>query len=595
MVGKFTRLRVRRKVRARKKQVVGISLSANHQLDRHIFRRWHNLKYAARFAFTWMGLIAILIVALSFQLKALGRYYLVPTPVPGGIYTEGMVGSFNNANPVYAVSDVDTSISKLVFSSLLTYDKNNNLSGDLAKSWTIDSRGLNYTVKLRDNIKWHDGVALTADDVVFTYQTIQNPDTKSPYLSSWTNIKVSKIDDKTIKFVLPNAYSPFLHSLTVGIIPKHILSKVSAVELRSDAFNNKRPIGSGPFEFKEVDIDSSNNSEVNAAVQLTAFKDYHLGRPKLDGITFTTFRDESALKVANEKHKIITASGLNTSDSELPGDHETYSFSLMSANMIFLKATSPTLESLNVRKALAYATDVPALTAKIGYPAVPVREPILKSQVGYNKELQQLTYDKKQAAALLDEAGWAVHGKEQYRSRNGKPLLLKLTYQNSADFSRIAQALQKQWAQVGVNLSIEVTPDNQVRQRILDSHDYDVLLYGINIGADPDVYAYWHSSQIDKKSLIHLNLSEYKSTVADSALEAGRSRQDDAVRAVKYKPFLAAWQKDVPAIGLYQPRYLYVYSHQHVYGINNKYINTPSDRFDNVHEWMIKTASESKS
>ena len=261
--------------------------------------------------------------------------------------------------------------------------------------------------------------------------------------------------------------------------------------------------------------------------------------------------------------------------------------------MIFLKTTSPNLDNLAVRKALANATDVAALTSKIGYPTITVREPILSCQIGYNPSYQQVPLDLKQANQLLSDAGW-IKGKDRFRVKNGKPLTLKLTYQNSPDFSRIAQELQKQWAKVGVNLSIEVTPDNQVSRKILDSHDYDVLLYGINIGADPDVYAYWHSSQIEKKTAIHLNLSEYKSPLADAALEAGRSRQDNVVRAAKYKAFLAAWQRDVPAIGLYQPRYLYVFSHQHIYGLNAKYLNTPSDRFDNVHKWMIKTARESK-
>jgi len=589
MVGRYTRLKVRHKVRTHQKRVVELGHNANRQLDRHIFRRWHNLRYGARFAIGWLLLVAILVGAVVIQIKSLGRYYLAPQPVAGGIYTEGIVGTFSNASPIYATSDIDTSVSKLVFSSLLTYDQNNRLVGSLAKSWQLDDKGTTYTVKLKDNLRWHDNQPLMADDIVFTYQTIQNPDAKSPYLPSYKDVKVTKIDNRTIQFILPVAYSPFLHSLTNGIIPQHILKNVPMAELRSHLFNNKTPIGSGPFKFSSVVTSSSQSSVNTATIQLASYTNYHLGKPKLDGITLRTYKDAEALKTANKQHKVITAAGLDISDQVVPTGHEAYSFNLMSANMLFLKTTSTNLGDASVRKALLLGTDTKALVKKLGYPVILAREPILKTQTGYNPALQQASFDKKQAIQLLNTSGWVISGKQHYRTKNGKALILRLTYQNNHDFSKIAQELQRQWADIGVNLTIEVTPDDQVGQRILDSHDYDVLLYGINIGADPDVYAYWHSSQINAKSPIHLNLSEYKSSAADLALESARSRQDVVLRAAKYKLFLEAWQKDVPAIGLYQPRYLYVISHQHIYGLDAKYINTPSDRFNNVQQWMIKT------
>jgi peptide/nickel transport system substrate-binding protein len=505
-----------------------------------------------------------------------------------------VVGHFNNANPIFAVNDVDTSISKLIFSSLITYDDNNQLVGNLAKSWSADERGISYTVKLKKNLFWQDGKNLTADDVVFTYQTIQNPDVKSPYFTSWSNIKITKVDSQTIKFVLPNAYSPFPHYLTGGIIPKHLLKDVPPAELRSHSFNNKEPVGSGPFKLTKVDVNNDEKADLSSTIQMVSNSKYHLGQVKLDGINIKTYRNNGALIEANSKHQVMTAAGLPLSDKQIISGHDSYSFNLMSANMIFLKTNSPVLASTNVRKALQVGTNSAKLISKIDYPVIPVKGPILNSQIGYNPDLMQPAFNKAQAVKLLEEAGWTLSGNAKYRSNNNKPLILKMTYQDSPDFSKIADELQKQWKELGVNLSIEITPDDQVNRRILDSHDYDVLLYGINIGADPDVYAYWHSSQIDKKLAIHLNLSEYKSAVADSGLEAGRSRQDPTIRATKYKPFIEAWKKDAPAIGLYQPRYLYVYSHQVLYGINAKYINTPSDRFNNVQDWMIKTARETK-
>lgn len=593
MVSRYTRLRVRRKIRTRKKQVVGISETANKQLDRHIFRRWHNLKTSWRFLLGWLGLLVLLSVAVAFQTRALGSFYLEANPIAGGEYTEGIVGGFSNANPIYATSAVDATVSRLVFSPLLTYDDNNQLVGDLAASWEADARAMTYTVTLKPNLQWHDGKPLTADDVVFTYKTIQNPDVKSPLLTSWRGVKIEKVNDKTVKFTLPNSYSPFLHSLTTGIVPAHVLKSVSPDQLRSSAFNTKSPIGSGPFKWKGVAVTQDSKTAKSEIIHLSKFDAYTRGKPKLDAITIRTYKTDDLLKQAVAAKEVITAAGLSMSDKEIATNYETTSFNLMTANMLFLKTTSPNLNDVKVRQALLKATDVPALDREVGYGVISVKEPLLKNQIGYNPAYSQIGFNKAEAAAQLEEAGWTLAPNEQYRKKDGQQLKLNLSYENSPEFSRIVNTLQKQWADVGVNLVVDVIQDSKESAKLVDSHEYDVFLYGINIGPDPDVYAYWHSSQIDKRTQIHLNLSEYKSNIADMALEAGRTRVDPKLRAAKYKPFLESWRNDAPAIGLYQPRYLYI-SNQQIYGLTPKTINAPSDRFNDVHLWMIDTERSQK-
>jgi len=125
-------------------------------------------------------------------------------------------------------------------------------------------------------------------------------------------------------------------------------------------------------------------------------------------------------------------------------------------------------------------------------------------------------------------------------------------------------------------------------QSTLATHSYDALLYGISIGADPDVYAYWDSAQADMRAQNRLNFSEYSSSkISDVALEAGRTRLDPALRIVKYRPFLQAWQADAPALGLYQPSYLYI-TRGPVYGLEEHYINNATDRYSNVQNWMVR-------
>jgi peptide/nickel transport system substrate-binding protein len=152
----------------------------------------------------------------------------------------------------------------------------------------------------------------------------------------------------------------------------------------------------------------------------------------------------------------------------------------------------------------------------------------------------------------------------------------------------VTRNLQKQWAAAGVRLTVRLLGSDDF-QSALTNHSYDAILNGISIGTDPDVFVYWDSSQADVRSSQRLNLSEYKNTTADTALEAGRTRLDPALRVIKYKPFLQAWQQDAPAVGLYQPRYLYL-TNGPVAGLTQRPINSPTDRFEDVQDWMIREA-----
>ena len=116
-------------------------------------------------------------------------------------------------------------------------------------------------------------------------------------------------------------------------------------------------------------------------------------------------------------------------------------------------------------------------------------------------------------------------------------------------------------------------------------------MYGISVGGDPDVYAYWHGSQGDIRSETRLNLSEYKSAVADKALEAGRTRTDATNRAIKYRAFLEAWQNDYPALALYQQQFLFITS-INLSGFNNDFMHTSPDRYADVNQWTIRKTAQ---
>jgi peptide/nickel transport system substrate-binding protein len=534
---------------------------------------------------TWIVFVLLLIAGVFLQIRGLGQHYLSAQPAPGGIYVEGILGSFTNANPLYANNSVDSSVSRLVFASLLKYDQNHKLVGDLADNYTVDARGVTYTVHLRPNLKWHDGQPLTADDVMFTYQSIQNPDSQSPFSSSWRGITVTAKDKQTVIFTLPNALSAFPYSLTTGIVPKHLLSGIPVAQLRSVNFNVTKPIGSGPFEWEAIEVKGQTPETREQQIAFVPFADYHGGKPKLSKFIIRSFHDEKNMIASFDNNELNGMAGLNEAPQGYSGNINIYEHNipLLSEVLVFLKNSNDILQDVKVRQALTRATNTGAVINALEHPVIPAKEPLLQSQVGFDKTLAQLNYDPAQAKSLLDTAGWVV-GPDGIRTKAGKKLTIKLYAQDDSEYTKVTKALQEEWRAVGVDVELFLQPDTDL-QTTVAFHNYDALVYGVSIGVDPDVLAYWHSSQADITSA-HLNLAEYKSANADKSLEAGRTRTDAAIRALKYRPFLEAWRNDAPAIALYQPRFLYITRGQ-IFNFKPISMVGGPDRYANVENWMI--------
>jgi peptide/nickel transport system substrate-binding protein len=579
----------------RRRGALEIGLQADQKIDNLLLRRFDRLVSVRRFVILWVGLFILLFFATFAQFRDLSRQYQSLQPVPGGLYSEGLVGSFTNANPLYASGAADVAVSRLVFSGLFKYNTQNQLTGDLAKSYKLDDTQRRYTVQLREKVMWHDGQPFTADDVVFTYQTIQNLAAQSALYSSWLDIKVSKQDPYTVNFDLPNALSAFPHAMTNGIIPKHLLKDLPPEQLRSAQFN-ARPVGTGPFVWRFVEVSGSVSSAVTDRQQritLAAFSDYWQGRPKLDGFNLLTFSDETRLIEAFKQKKINAISSLESvpDDLEADGSVQTYVTPLTSAVMAFFNNSRPILNSVNIRQALVSGVDTSKLTNLTTYPVKKVNQPFLQGQVGYNPNLAQLPYNPESANKLLDSEGW-LRGAAGQRSKGGQPLSFSLSSQDTEDYSATAKFLQEEWAKIGVKVTVNYYDSDELQGSIIGNHDYDILLYGISLGVDPDMFAYWDSSQASITSQGHLNLSEYKNSTADQALQAGRTRADPQIRVTKYDEFLKVWRTDAPALGLYQPNVLYI-SRGPVFGYERKALNSVADRFYNVDNWMVRQKRQS--
>lgn len=585
MIDRTTKLRWRRKVKQRQKQFEGISSQTEEHFDKHFFRRLGRLYEVRRFIATWVLLLIVLTGAVVVQTRALGDYFLKLVPVGGGIYSEGIIGSYTNANPIFASNDVDSSVSKLLFSGLLTYDDQNHLAPDLAESWSVDDTGKIYTIKLRRDIRWHDDRPFTAHDVAYTIRAIQNPDTRSPHFAAWQGIKTQVVSDYEVTLTLPNILASFPYALTIGMLPKHKLEGISFADLRGSLFNTVEPVGTGPFKWKGVEVVGDTATDREQRIALSANGAYYRGRPKIDEFIIRAFLNEATLISRFEQGRLNAVAGALS----LPlsgNDVQEYVIPLNGAVMAFLNTQAPLMQDAKVRRALTQATDQAAIIRQIGK-ATPVNGPLLPEHIGYDANLMQYGFALDQAGALLNEAGWTIEPVSGIRMKDGKKLELKLRTLNSAEYTIVANQLQKQWRAIGVELSVESLGQSDL-QTYIDERNYDAIVYGIIMGLDADQFAYWHSTQADVLSQRRLNFSDYKSSTVDSALEAGRTRIDPSLRAAKYTPFLQSWREEAPAIALYRPRFTYtVYGK--LYNFSDSGMNSPVDRLNNVHEWMIRT------
>ncbi len=587
------KIKLRRLFRLRKRQVVAIGSQAEDQLERNFVRKFDRLQLVRRFVAGWLALTLLLIGCVVVQARALGGYYKSLQPAAGGIYSEGIVDTYTNANPLYATSDANSVVSKLLFAGLFKYDNQNRLVGDLARDWQADATGTLYTVRLKPDLTWHDGRPLTSADVVFTYQTIQNPNVQSPLAISWQDVTISAKDPRTVVFKLPNPLSSFPYSLTNGLVPQHLLADIPADNLRSVAFNTVEPVGAGPFRLKTVEVSGNSPATRQEEIALVPFEAYHGGASKISSFIVRTFPDEAAMIKSYRDKTISAMSGVSKLPEDMRQDNnmQTMLMPLTAANMVFFKTTAGVLQEKPVRQALVAAANVDAMTADLPKPVLPVRSPLLQSSPGYDPKFEQKYEGPEKAKLLLEQAGWMLQP-NGIRAKAGVPLSFRLYAQDAPEYQSITDSLRKQWKTIGVDAQIFLQASGDLSTTVAGSgngtgHSYDALLYGISLGVDPDEYVYWHSKQADVRAAAWLNFSEYKSPVSDAALEAGRTRGDPSLRAVKYQPFLQAWRDDAPALGLYQPRFTYITRGQ-VFGLSERTLTQPTDRFNTVEQWMIR-------
>jgi ABC-type transport system substrate-binding protein len=326
-------------------------------------------------------------------------------PAGGGIFTEAVIGHPRFINPIYDSSnDVDRDLVELIFSGLMKYDGQGQIIPDLAKNYELKEDGKVYEFYLKENLFWQDGSPLTAEDVIFTIETIQNPDYKSPFRANWLGVELEKINELGVRFKLTNPYSPFLENATLKIIPKHIWQDISPQDFPL-SFNNLKPVGSGPYKLEDLKQDELGYIK---SLALVKNPNYFGKKPNLQKINFLFFEKEEELIEAAQKNEIQGLS-LNSPENlkKLNQNWLTYELSLPRYFAVFFNPDkSKILAEEEVRQALNYGVNKKEIIEKAQILGGVVDSPILPEIYGFQPPSSQYEFNQEKAIELLEKAGF---------------------------------------------------------------------------------------------------------------------------------------------------------------------------------------------
>lgn len=550
---------------------------------RFVFRRWSNFKEVRRHIALWVLMVGLLTGASGLQLFWYQQSYRTIAAASDGTYAEGVVGPVDTLNPIFAQSSAEESVSRLVFSRLLAYDASGKLNYDLAEKMTLSEDQRTYTVTIRPDARWHDGLYVRAKDVVFTVNTLKDPDTRAT-VTGWGDIRVAQVDERTVSFTLPVVYAAFPHALNfLPILPEHKLRDVPPSALRENAFSAS-PVGSGPFTFRFVQ--GSDQSEARKIVYLARNESYYRGAPKLERLQLHTYENSEDVVRALAISEVNAATDMALTDIGRV-DSERYTVTRTPVNngvYALFNTTKGVLADVQVRRALQVGTNTASLRAELGEGTPALWLPFINGQVSGALPAEPV-FDAARAAQLLDEAGWRLQ--DGVRVKDGVRLNLSVVTTKNSDLEKALGILQGQWRALGLTVTTNIVdpsdPAQNVSVAILQPRNYDVLINQLSIGGDPDVYAYWHSSQASRG----FNFSNYSNSSADDALLSARSVIDVNLRDAKYVNFAQQWMSDVPAVGLYQVTAQYARGAS--VGTSNetqKWV-TASDRYSDVLYWTV--------
>ena len=549
------------------------------------------LERAAFMLAVLLGTVAAL--ALVYQIN---EHFMVSVPVAGGTLDEGIVGTPRFVNPLLAVTDADRDLTSLVFRGLMKTDTSGALVPDLAKEYKVSNDGLTYTFTL-GSAYFQDGQPVTADDVVYTIKSAQDPLLKSVARVSWEGVAVSASDANTVTFILKQPYAPFLENTTLGIMPKHIWSKISYENWAYTDYNGKNAIGDGPYQIKNV---SQGASGIPAYYDLVKTKAKNAPSPLISEVRVHFYASESALIAAYKAGDIDTLGGIDPVNAQAlagSGAHIMTSPLPRVFGLFFNQTQAKIFTDKAVRQAVSLAIDKSAIVQTVlkGYGTTgtgPI--PASSELAGQASSTDTASGNTAKAKSLLEKNGWTLGSDGIYQKAVSKKETLRLSFEiatnNTPELTQAVDMIAANLKDAGIEAVPKVYETGSLNQDIIRPRKFQALFFGEVVSNQSDLYAFWHSSQ---RSDPGLNISSYTNSKADKLLEQGLATLDTDKEQSTYAAFEEEIANDVPAVFVYSPSYIYAARKDHP-GIMLGHVSTAEDRWSGIESWYLSTSKEWK-
>jgi peptide/nickel transport system substrate-binding protein len=515
----------------------------------------------------------------------------LPEPASGGIYTEALVGSFGRLNPLLDLNNpADRDVDRLLFSSLLRFDSRGIPQPDLAESWGVSADGTIYNVTLRANAAWHDGNPVTSEDVLFTLNLLRSEYSaySTDVRAMWDRVEITRLDEKNLKFVLPEPFVPFLDYLTFGILPEHLLETVSADQLENADFNLS-PVGSGPYRLDHLTVE---NGQITGIV-LVVSENYYGQVPFVQQIVFRYYPSAQTALQAYQAGEVL---GINQVTPDILAS------ALSDPNLSFYSSRMPrlTLVLLNlgddqlpffqdkmVRAALMLGLNRQWMVDNLLQgQGIVADSPILPGTWAYYDGVEHIGFDPDTAVAQLKAGGYVLPPNSSVRAKDNVSLSFTMAYPDDGLHTQLAQAIQQNWAAIGVEVKLQPVSYDLLLNDYLAPRTYQAALVDQDLSRsyDPDPYPFWHQAEITGGQ----NYSQWDNRTASEYLENARVVADPDVRARLYRNFQVVFTRELPALPLYYPVYTYVVD-QRVQGVQATPLFESADRFNGIASWYLIT------
>ena len=497
----------------------------------------------------------------------------------GGTLVDAMSGEPSGLIAMIAGESSASTIASNIFNSLLKYDKNLELTGELAQSWDVSADQKTITFHLKPNLKWADGKSLTSDDILFTWQLVTDDKTRTPYGADYKLVKKAEAPDpETFKVTYAQPYAPALDSWSgLHILPKHLLE---GQDINNTPFA-RNPVGSHYYQ-----LDQWKKGE---SISLKRNVNATQGQAKIDHLVSRIIPDRAAQFLELMADNIDSMS-LNSiqyarifpSRPDLTSRIAQYKELGNSYTYLGFNLKRKPFDDVRVRQAINYAIDkqeiIDGVLLGLG---LPVASPYKPGTRWSNPELHPYPYDPKKAIALLKEAGFEDHDHDGILDKDGQPLSFEILTNQNKEREMSAVLVQRRLKEIGIDVKIRVVEWATFISRFIKTGDFNVVLLGWGLGLEPDQFNIWHSSQ---QAPGQFNFIGYNNPTVDKLLEDGRMELNPDKRMKIYHEFAKILLEDSPVVYLFAG-YGLPAIHKRVKGIDDP--APPAGIGHNSYEWYI--------